>query len=225
MRPGATFGGCQPSRFERQRQARWRGDELPSITEVHWALWYGLVYAAAGIGAWLLVTVVWLFAAWRRRTRAAPPAVRREPPALEDDPELHRFFAAVNHAYQRRPPPHAYAPPPSHGPTLGQPRVLRVRADPELVAEVPGPEPVRTLPDPEVLHSAPFYSPREAKPARPCPDPRLVLEATAEHKPVQASADSDLAALMSLWSQLSPKDRRELLLLAQFKAQPNKQAG
>jgi hypothetical protein len=192
---------------------------------LYFALWYGLVYFIAIVGAWAAVTVVFMFARLRRPPAARPP-LKREPPDLANDPELHRFFARVNHAY-RRPgvPPHAKAPAPSVPLNSSTPQPIRVRSDPEVIAEAPTPEVVRTMPDPTVLHSAPFHSPRPTSGPKPRVDPIPVLDArsTPGAAPPKTNADpgpteQDLIVLVNLWAQLSEKDRRELVALARIKA-------
>jgi hypothetical protein len=202
---------------------------VPQITEVHWALWYGLIYFIAIVGAWMVVTLIWIFVGLHRRPRVQPfdqpKPSKTELPDLANDPELHRFFARVNHAYRRQPPRHAEAPLPGTAP-LSRPRLLSERGDPVLIAEAPIAEPYSVKDDPFVLHSAPFYSPREEQPATPRSAPKPIEPPTtqpAASPPPPPSAtprptEQDLIAMVNLWAQLSEKDRRELLALARIKA-------
>lgn len=191
--------------------------------EAYRLLWYGLVYAVVIIAAWFAVTVALVLLRLLRRPPVAPSRAKPESLDLANDPDLHRFFARVNHAY-RRPgvPLHAKAPAPSV--PLNKPgyQLVRVRPDPEVIAEVPMPEVVRTMPDPAVLHSAPFHSPRPTREPKLSIDLTPVLDSRSSSGPAPETSadptDQALIALMSIWAKLGEKDRRELVALARIKA-------
>ncbi|MCC7360505.1 MAG: hypothetical protein IT317_13570 [Anaerolineales bacterium] len=175
--------------------------------------------------ALIAMSIYWLARGPARRRSAAPPlaAPQQPAPAGDDlarvvarlDPNLRREFpslaARLNDAPGYEPPKaprHAYrtaAPAPILNPTAATyevevmaeaPRVIRERADPQLISAAPEPVPHRVRPDPQPI-------------------------AAASSQPASAAApDSGLETIAQLWPTLSARDRHELVELARLKARP-----
>lgn len=163
---------------------------------------------------------------WVALMAPKPPASNKlEPPVDEDldlinfmirlDPSFERQFPSLaakvgrgplaNHSLGATTPATPASAPAVAAATASAPRLIGERAQPELSHEGMMPELLSVRADPRVIggQPSPLLEPQRADPPNVTGAPPAV--------------DPDLAAIVQIWTKLSPRDRRELRRLAEMK--------
>lgn len=185
-----------------------------------------LLTAAVGIilfaGLSLLAITLYRLAHRILTPPAAPPPPSASTPAkprdsLTNDPKLMAFFKAVDPDF-RVPASATYSPPaaPKSAMHAAPPEAVLNPIDASFVVDLPStglPAIIRERRDPEVIRDGVLPTPSSVR-----PDP-IELKPRQPSSPIatETSADPDLAALVQIWTGLSPRDRRELRRLAEMK--------